>query len=324
MARCLVTGGTGFVGSHLVDALLAGGHQVRCVVRLTSDLRWLDPRADVIRVTFRHQDPDLARAVEGMERVFHLAGAIMAPSANAFHHANAGTTRTILEACCSLEQPPRLLHLSSLAAAGPSRPGSALVEEDPPRPVSVYGHSKLAAEVVVREYAARLPSVIVRAPVVYGPRDRGMLPTFRLARLPLRPRPRGPRAVSLIHVEDLVRGLIKATDTEGPAGLYYLSHRRALAMVEMDRLLARAVGGRGLSFAVPDWALQAGGGLSERLGRLAGRASIFNRDKAIEMLQAAWVCDPGRSQRDFGFEATTPHEDGLAATARWYRDEGWF
>ncbi|HEX5940289.1 MAG TPA: NAD-dependent epimerase/dehydratase family protein, partial [Dehalococcoidia bacterium] len=258
MKRCLVTGGTGFVGSHLVDGLLKKRQAVTCTIRPTSDTRWLKGIGAQL-VPCRLDNPDdLAKALVGVNTVYHVAGAIAARNADEFMATNAGLTRSLIDACSLLAEPPRFVYISSLAAAGPSRPGEPRTETMPETPVSDYGRSKLAAEEIVRGYSDRLETVIIRPPVVYGPRDPAMLSVFKLAKSPLRPGVGSDRPLSLVYVDDLVLGIVLAGDsTVAAGGTYFMAHPEPLTTRQLGDMLAGILGSRGITIPVPDLAVKA-------------------------------------------------------------------
>ncbi|MEE9221827.1 MAG: NAD(P)-dependent oxidoreductase, partial [candidate division NC10 bacterium] len=180
--KALVTGGTGFIGSHLVEYLLERGDEVICLARSRSHLRWLEG-LQVKVVEGDCTDANLGEIVqEDFDWVFHLAGLTKTLEVDEYYRANGKGTANLVAILAQRRQPPRLVYLSSLAAAGPSKDGHPLRELDPPQPVSHYGRSKLDGEKAVRELGPTIPWVIIRAPVIYGPRDRGLLPFFELAK----------------------------------------------------------------------------------------------------------------------------------------------
>jgi dihydroflavonol-4-reductase len=306
--RAYVTGATGFVGSHLVDALLARGAEVTCVVRKTSNLRWL--RDKPVRTVEGDFD------VNGATHVFHVAGVIQAPTLDEFMRGNRDLTRRLVQACRGrpLE---RFVLVSSLAAAGPSLDGRPRVEEDPPRPVSNYGRSKLAGELETR--ALECPVTIIRPPVVYGPRDEGLLELFKVvSSAGIEPVIGARKRYSIVHVDDLTAGVLRAASAE--PGLWYATNEEPVESDRLVALVARAVAGkRGRRIHVPDGALRA---LADVLA-FAGLDSMFNPDKAREITQKGWLCSGARARDRLGFLPQVPLERGLAETAAWYRREGW-
>jgi nucleoside-diphosphate-sugar epimerase len=213
VSKAFVTGGTGFIGFHLVRALLDRGDDVTCVVRQTSPARRVAElhRQGVQLIEAELADLHILRPALGeCEVVYHLAGATRARSRKEFLEVNAQATLKLLSAVAECTTPPVVVFVSSLAAAGPSRTGCPLCECDPPRPVSRYGTSKLVAELLVRSLAAKVPISIVRPPMVLGPGDSTSIELFRvLQRAPLHFMPGfHRRKYSLIFAEDLSRGVI--------------------------------------------------------------------------------------------------------------------
>lgn len=324
-ATCLVTGANGFVGSHLVDALLDRGDRVVCLARLTSNLRWIEGKP----VTFAWGDvtePDtLPEAVREADYVFHAAGVVRARNPADYAEVNHRGTVNLLEACkTSASRLRRLVLVSSLAAAGPAPGGRPLTESDSPRPVSLYGQSKLQGEHAAERYQNTLPIVMVRPPVVYGPRDPGTLPIFRMVRRHIQPRPGAPRRVSVIYVHDLVQGLLLAAERPEAAGrTYFMAHDAPCTIPEFARFVARALRVWTVPVPAPVWALRAYAFGSTLIANVGRRAHVISMDKGRELGHRFWLCDSSRARRELGFSAQTPHEEGIRATALWYRHQGW-
>jgi nucleoside-diphosphate-sugar epimerase len=349
----LITGATGFVGSHVVDACLEEGIPVRALVRRASDLPPLEGRGAVCVVGSLEDRASLEEAVKGVETVVHLAAVTKALSKEEYMRVNGAGTRAMVEAALGAEpRPRRLVYLSSLAAVGPSLDGQPVTGETPPRPLTVYGRSKLEGERACEALAVgtlpaprdswedergtepltRLRSpghgditiAILRAPAVYGPRDREVYRFFRLAKLGMLPIPTGPmRTLQLVHVQDLARAVVLAATAPGAAGLYHIAEPRAYSWEELAPMMADAVGRRFRRVRVPASLFMAAGTLSQWLSRLRGRASIFSRDKVRELLAPGWLCETSLARRDFGFQAEITLEEGLRQTAAWYRSSGW-
>lgn len=319
----LVTGATGFVGSHLVDALRARGDAVRAVVRPTSVTHHLVAAgAEIVR-------PDLGSAhaigaaMQGVDVVYHLAAATRARDEREYRRANVDTTAAVMQAAAAQPGPPRVVVLGSLAAVGPTPDGRPVSEDAPPRPLTAYGRTKLEAERVALAFT-NVPVVVLRAPAVYGPRDRDLFTFFRLAALGIMPTPTGPdRPVQLIHVHDLVRALLAAGESDRTGRVYHVADPSIRPWSEVVALIARAVGRRPVRVPIPRLALRLAAHASEKIARLGSRATIFNRDKVEELLAPGWICSTERAERELGFRTTIALEQGIAATAAWYRAEGW-
>src|SRR5256885_15605303 len=192
-SRVLVTGGTGFIGWHLLEALSGQKVQLRALVRCTSDVTHL-AELDVERIEGGLDNrAALAHAVHGVDTVFHLAAATRARSEREYYQVNAEGTRSLVEAILAARpRPRRLVYLSSLAAAGPARGGHPVGPSDAPRPITAYGRSKLVGEQCCLAVGEKGAVVILRAPAVYGPRDRDLFLGFRVAARGILVVPRGP------------------------------------------------------------------------------------------------------------------------------------
>lgn len=210
MAKVLVTGASGFIGSHLASALVARGDEVTCLVRKTSQIKGLNGLGVQLVYGDVTQPESLLSAVAGQETVYHLAGITLALTKRQFFRVNQEGIRNIARACAAQPGPPVLLVVSSLAAAGPALDGRPKIESDPSQPVSAYGRSKRAGEQEAELFADRVPTTIVRPPIVFGERDHLGLPLFRsVDKFGIHFVPgRGRHRYSLIHVADLAELII--------------------------------------------------------------------------------------------------------------------
>jgi nucleoside-diphosphate-sugar epimerase len=315
----LVTGATGFIGSHLVEALLKGGETVRALVRPSSSRRYL-PAVDTACADLEGGD-GLGAALAGVDTVIHLAGATKALHSEDYIIANLKATETLARAVAG--RGIRMVHVSSLAAIGPSPDGKPIAEDAEPHPVTTYGKSKLQAERVIRSL---LPgAVIVRPPVVYGPRDTGLLEVLKpLSKGWALEIAGGERWFSAIYVRDLVEGLIAAAGCSAAAGrTYFLSHPVPVSWGGLLSAAARIMGRRARRLRVPAGAAEALGFCAEVWAQIIRKPGMVSREKVREARCAAWVCDSRRAAAEVGFEAQTPLEEGLTATLAWYKEAGW-
>jgi len=322
--RALVTGATGFIGSHLVDRLCADGWNVTCLTR-GSPGGWLRHRdVRVVRTAF-DDGARLAREVSGCDRVFHLAGAIKALTWDDYWRGNVETTRHLIDACLSAERRPgRLVIVSSQAAGGTGTRARPRREDDADAPTSAYGRSKLLAEQIALD-ATDLDVVVVRPSTVFGPRDPALLPFFRLASRGIVPRPLADPIVSVIYVADLVECLVTAARVPSARGrVYHAANRDPASFRDLGQAIASACGVRAVEVPVPDALLIGAGLISGAIGRITGRARPFDLAKAREILHSAWVADTSRAFTELGFTPRTPYGEGLAITANWYQSQGWF
>ncbi len=327
--KALVTGATGFVGSHLVDALVARGDTVTALVRSPGKASHLNTlgvrqvRGDLHAVDALHE------AVAGQEVVYHVAGLVAARDEAEFLRANRDGTATLLSALTSAlpargaADAPRFVLVSSMAAAGPATVGRPLVGDEAPRPVTAYGRSKLAGEEVVRR--SKLPWTIIRPPMVYGARDTEVLKVFKLARTGLAPIfGDGSQQLSAVSGPDLAAALIAAgTAPATNGGTYYACHPEVFTSAEFVRAVGRAMGRSVRVIPLPLALARAALTLTGVAARLAGRATILTPDKANEFFQPAWTGDPGPLSAATGWSAAQDLRIGLAAAAQWYREQHW-
>ena len=318
--RALVTGATGFIGSHLVDALVREGFDVTCLVRDTSNLKYIEDLPVRLVKGDCTERGSLPNAVRGVDYIFHLAGLTKACREADSFNANAVGTDNIVGAV--LEHNPgikRLVYLSSLAAAGPSADGEPLREDCAAVPVSVYGKTKLEGERIVYGCREKLPVTVIRPPAVYGPRDRDMLVFFRMVKSGLVPF-WGKCYYSFLYVEDLIRGIILSALEENAQGeIYFMSDGNIYSSEDVIDAVSEAVQRRPIRLSIPKFVMPVLGVISER----ARGVSIINSDKIREMKHPYWICDTSKAAAQLKFEAKVKMKEGAKWTADWYRIHQW-
>lgn len=324
--RAVVTGGAGFIGSHLVEALLARGDQVTCVERIGAPRGWIEG-LPVNWQPIGLEDPVLiGRVFAGADVVFHLAALTEASSPAELYRVNTEGTAHVLEACERQNgSSPRLVYVSSITASGPCRNGEDLDPATIPFPLSHYGNSKLLSEAVVHAHADSVPTTILRFPSVYGPREKAVLKVFQLVR-------HGAaltvgdwdREVSMLFIRDAVQGLIAAANSETAAGrTYLLAHPETVTWRGFALEVAAAIDRRPLLISIPTLVARTIAVTAEMVARIRKQAAILNRDRVRELCALRWVCDPTRAMTEAGFRPAFPLERGIPETARWYRGMGW-
>ena len=295
--KAFVTGGTGFIGSHLADHLLASSNynEVRCLVR--SREKWLDGKP----YTRIHGDlssiPTLRQAVTGVDTIFHLAGVVSAPSQDEFNRANVDATENLIRVADQAGV-KNIIILSSLAAAGPSN-GSPKTEDDPLNPVSMYGHSKRMMEEMIQKTATRSMSVkILRPPAVYGPRENQIFTLFRMMKFGVTPivgngyKPK----LSMVYVDDLVDGILKASeDTKKGIDTFFISGQ-ITCWQEIKEIADTVFGKKSLSLKIPPAAVKKVAGFIETTATLFGSYPVVNREKAREMV-LEWTCNSDKAEQ---------------------------
>jgi dihydroflavonol-4-reductase len=320
--KALVTGATGFVGSHVAEALRRRGHEVTALARSSRKAEALTSQGVRVVSGDLHDAAALERAVAGQDIVYHVAGVVAARDEPEFLRGNRDGTRNLLQAA-ERSGNPRFVLVSSLAAAGPSARGAPLTGGEAPHPVTAYGRSKLAAEEVVR--ASTLRWSLVRPPIVYGPRDREVLKIFRLARLRVAPVfGDGAQELSAVHAFDLAEALAAVGESAATiGGTYTACHPEVFTSAELGHAVARAMGGSVTTIRIPTPVARVLLSLTESGARLTRQVTILTADKANEFFQPAWTGDPGPLTRDTGWKATYDLQRGLADTYAWYQQAGW-
>lgn len=294
-----MTGGTGFVGSRLLAALRAGGHEVRALTRR--------PQGEMARIRWiigSLEDRDsLGQLAEGVEAVIHVAGVINADEAG-FEAGNVQGTAAVI-AAAEAANVPRFVHVSSLAAREPE--------------LSRYGASKARSEALVRQ--SSLNAAIVRPPAVYGPGDKETLDLFRMARRGLILLPPEGR-LSMIHADDLARLLIALAEAKSPPPLTEPDDGRPGGWThrELARALGDALGRQAVTLSMPRQAVRLGAMLD---GLLRRERAKLTPDRAAYFCHPDWVTDPKLAPPPNLWTAAIDTHDGLKATAEWYRSQQW-
>ncbi|MDB5035500.1 MAG: hypothetical protein JWQ98_2741 [Chlorobi bacterium] len=326
--KALITGATGFIGSHLADHLHAKGYDLRVMVRPTSSTKNIS-HLPVEYVTASFTDPaSLREAVRDVDYVYHVAGATAAKNREGFFAANQVATRNLLDAVAEANPGlKRMIHVSSQAAAGPSSSADDPIDETAPlRPITAYGESKAAAE---REVIARmgdLPLTIVRPPAVYGPRDVEIFKFFQVVARGFAPLIGFDRKlVSLVHVDDLVRGFIQAGESDRAVGeTYFISSEEFYTWEHVGEITARAFGRpRARHLRIPHALVFAAAGISGFLGRFQKKPPVFNFEKGRDITQRYWLCKVDKARQHFGYRQQISIQQGVEQTVAWYKKMKW-
>lgn len=325
--KVLLTGASGFVGSHVADLLAARKIPAAALLRPRASRGFLAgalPRLE-IRTGSLDEPASLDHALADITHVIHCAGATKALDREGFFAVNEGGTRRVVEAMNRRGgQIQRLVHISSLAAAGPATADRPRTEADTPAPVSDYGRSKLAAEQVVRERCGG-DWTILRPPAVYGPRDGEFLRLFKAVRSHVRPRFGGGRQqLTMVYVEDLADVIVAAlTHPQARREVFFAGGPEVVTAGELAAAVAAISDTWSVTLPLPNAVLWLACHWSGFAARVTQKANVLNAQKYAELSAPGWVCDVRKLPSRLGQSCPTTLSAGLEKTLSWYRNQGW-
>ncbi len=325
--KVLVTGATGFLGSHLVDRLLEQGDEVHVLARRTSNLRWLKDKP----IHFHNGDitgpiDPIEDAVTSMDVVYHVAGVVQALREDMYFRANAFGTKQVLEACLRKNpQVKRIVVVTSLAANGPGngdyRPA---LETDRPHPVNAYGESKLEAESIASLYMDKLPITIIRPPAIYGPRDEQFLSLFKMVDsgfvfLPgLR-----KKVINAAYVKDIVSGILLAAISEKAIGeTFFIGDEKNYSWEEAAQVFGAVMNRKIMIFRIPSPLIYVAAGASDFFSHLTSRLMPLSWDNATNFLQRNWMLDISKARRLLGYQPQFSLQQGIESTYQYLLETG--
>ena len=326
--KVLVTGGSGFLGSHVVQQLAEAGTEVRALVRHTSNTKFLRTLDNVELVYGSIEDRDsLGAAAEGVHAVVHAAGLVKARTPEEFFKINVQGSENLLQATKlnAADDFRRFILVSSLAAVGPSQDGKP-VDPSERGAVTHYGRSKRQAEDTLITYQQDIPITILRPPMIYGPRDNESFAFFQSVSRGVLPKlGNGDNTLSVIYASDAASACVRAIDSDVPSGsAYFIDDGRVYVWNDMLEDIERAMGKSAkIRFGVPFPLLRLAATASEAYGKVTGKAVMLTRDKVNELSAAHWVCDSAKAQKDLDWAPKVEWAEGTRLAAAWYRAEKW-
>ena len=322
----IVTGANGFVGSHLVDYLLSKGLKVRCLVRKSSNLRWLDKKDVEIFDSGLFDKEGLRKAFKDVNYIYHVAGVVKAKTKEGYFKGNVETTKNLLEiAIENTSTIKRFLVVSSQTVSGPSIEGNPVNEETPDNPITTYGRSKLEEEKLVLSYKDRLPITICRAPAVYGERDteifiyfqtfsKGLTTTIGFDK----------KELSLIHVIDLVDGFyLAATNEKAKGEIYFISSEKYYTWQEINSITSKVLYKKPIIIKIPHFLVYSIAAVAQFFAIFSSKPATLNIEKAKDLTQQYWTCDTSKAMRDLGYRQKISIDDGIKRTCDWYKQMNW-
>jgi nucleoside-diphosphate-sugar epimerase len=324
--RIAVTGGTGFVGSHVVDLLLdRPGVEVQCLVLPGEVPLWLEGKP----VTFFKGDvtdrSTLGPFLLGCDAIVNIAGLTRAWDEAGFMAVNVGGAVNLAEVALAIPDGPRhIVSMSSLAAVGPCPEGRCADEDDLLSPLTPYARSKAALESALQGYEASLHATFIRAPSVYGPRDRDFLQYFRLVKRGFRIIVGKRNVISLVYVKTLARAIASCILNPAAFGqAFFIADDGEYDWDDFSAMVEKALGKKTLRIHVPDGLVTLVALVAEAAKPLLRQPPLIDSSKLLEMRQPRWVVSTAKAQRLIGFKPLMATEDAISETACWYEENGW-
>ena len=322
----VVTGANGFVGSHLVDYLLAKNFEVRCIVRKSSNLRWLEGKEIKLFDCGLFDKEGLREAFKNSNYIFHVAGVVKAKNEEGYFRGNVETTKILLVVAEEMKESiKRFLIVSSQTVSGPSLDGKPVNEETECKPLTTYGRSKLEQEKVTLSYKEILPVTICRAPAIFGERDTEIFIYFQVFN-------RGlttmigfdKKELSLLHVADLVEGLFLAALSENAKDeTYFISSEKFYTWDEVGKITSSVLNKKAIRIRIPHLIVFTLAAIAQFFAMFSSKPATLNIEKAKDLTQRYWICDTSKAVRELGYHQKVSIEEGIKRTCEWYKKMKW-
>jgi len=326
MKKVCITGATGFVGSHLAEAVLEKGVSLKIFTRKKNKLieNFEEQGAEIVVGTFE-DDEKLAKAVDGCDTVIHAAGATKGLNESDYIKTNSEYTENILKRVDGKKT--KFIYISTQAAAGPSTAETPKKESDRPNPLTFYGKSKLLAEEKVKKWGSENDNnyTILRPSSVFGPREKDIYNYFKLVNSGvLILLGSGKKRISIVYVKDLVKAIIASAESTIKGGVYFIANDESCDWIELGTKIKIALNkNRVLTVKLPEFFAYPVAMISDVIASFTKKPALLNNQKVIEMKQTAWLCSNDEFKKDFGWKSDYDLSDALKETASWYKNEGW-
>jgi dihydroflavonol-4-reductase len=322
----VVTGANGFVGSHLVDYLLTKNFEVRCIVRKSSNLRWLENKNVIVFDCGLFDKEGLREVFKDANFIFHVAGVVKAKDEVGYFRGNVEATKVLLEVAKEMKKSIRkFLVVSSQTVSGPSSNGKPVNEETECKPMTTYARSKLKQEQVTLSYKDIFPVTICRAPAIYGERDTEIFIYFQVFNKGLTTMIGfGKKELSLLHVADLVEGLYLAAISEKADGeIYFISSEKFYTWDEVGEITSRVLNKKAFRIRLPHFIVFTVAAFAQFFAMFSSKPATLNIEKAKDLTQGYWTCDTSKAIRVLGYRQKVSIEEGIKRTCDWYKELKW-
>ncbi len=322
----VVTGANGFVGSHLVDLLLSKNYRVRCLVRKSSNLRWLEGKNVEIYDTGLFDKEGIRKAFKDAEYIYHVAGVVKSKTKEGYFKGNVDTTRNLLEVALENSKTiKRFLVVSSQTVTGPSTKDKPVDETTECKPITTYGKSKLEEEKLVMSFKNKLPVTICRAPAVYGERDTEIFIYFNTFNKGLTTTIGfNKKELSLIHAIDLVEGFYLAATSDKAVGeIYFIGSEKFYTWEEINSITSKILNKKPIIVKVPHFLVYTIAAIAQFFALFSSKPATLNIEKAKDITQQFWTCNTSKAIRDLGYRQKISIVEGIRRTCDWYKQMKW-
>jgi nucleoside-diphosphate-sugar epimerase len=322
----VVTGANGFVGSHLVDYLITKNFEVRCVVRKSSNLQWLQGKDVKIFDCGLFDKNGLREAFKSVNYIFHVAGVVKAKNEEGYFKGNVEATKVLLEVAAEVkDQIKKFVVVSSQTVSGPSIDAKPVTEDMKPNPLTTYARSKLKQEQAALSYKDIFPVTICRAPAIYGERDteifiyfqtfsKGLTTTIGFDK----------KELSLLHVADLAEGLYLASVSDKSNGeIYFISSEKFYNWDEVGAITSKVLGKKAFRIKIPHFIVFIIAAFAQFFAMFSSKPATLNIEKAKDLTQRFWICNTSKAMRELGYRQKVSVEEGIKRTCEWYKQMKW-
>lgn len=327
MKKVLITGASGFIGNHLVQAALDEGLLVYAGVRQGSDVSLLNK----LKVNLAYLDyTDVNHIVNFLQKenchyVVHAAGVTKAKDVAQYDTINATYTKNLALATSMVNYAlEKFVFISSLASLGPlSNFTELLQDQSPPFPVTKYGNSKLLAEILLKQ-VTNLPLIVLRPTAVYGPGEKDILILIKTMNKGLEPYiGRTAQQLSFIYVKDLAKITISALKSNVSGKSYNISDGKIYSRYDFTDSIKRALQKKTIRFHIPIALVNSIALMLDWLYRNNKKEPVLNSEKMKELTALNWGCSIENIAADLGFKPGYGLDQGLKETISWYKQHNW-
>lgn len=325
-SKILLTGSTGFIGSHIAETLVEEGYDLICLVRKTSDLSYLKDLKITIKYGSLNNVISINDVIKDIDIVIHNAGLTKALKTNDYFKTNVESTKNLLESIKQVN--PNLkqfIYIGSHAAAGPNSSEDPIDESYLPNPISPYGESKLQGEKTALEYTKYFPVTVLRPTAVFGPREKDIYFYFQTINKGLMPfLGNFDPKISLIYVKDLVNAIcLSILNQKAYNQVFFVSDNKAYKWSDVANNIQQVLGKKCLKFRIPFWILHFVAFFSEMSSVILKKPPLLNKYKMKELSQRYWICSSDKIMKELGYKPKWDLNSALQETAQWYKKNGW-